>query len=216
MVHVPGVASEVEGVLTMLGIAFSQRPTVAAALAGGIIALSATTPSQAAPIPLAFDFTSGLPTTIATVIGSGGLMEFSLDVGDPTRSNVFGNFSIDITGPGSSNLGSVKLIGAPLLDGAFQSLGDAAANPGTNSPIGLADLSTWFLNVGTLDLPLNLVVTSQLDTLGAPFTPLLTVEFTGDLTAMPAVPLGTSWQFASGIGFLILMCSRRMRRYLVR
>jgi hypothetical protein len=203
----------------MLRIAFSRRPAVAAALAGGIIALSAATaPSEAVPIPLAFDFTSGLPSTVATVVGSGGLMEFSLNVGDPTLSNVFGNFSMDITGPGSSSLGSVKLIGTPILDGAFQSLGDAAANPGTNSPIGLANLSTWFLNVGPLGLPLDLVVTSQLDTFGEPFTPLLTVDFIGDLSAMPSVPLGTSWQlqFATGIGFLILIGSRRMRRYLAR
>jgi hypothetical protein len=191
----------------MRGMSSLLRVAAAAVLAVGVAGFGGSMQSQAAPIPLAFDFTTGSPSTVATINGSGGHMEFVLDLGDPTLSNVFGNFSMDIEGPGSTPLGSVSLIGGTFLDGASQGLGDAAANPVS----GLPNISTWFLDVGPLDLPLSLVVTSQLDTLGDPLAPLLTVEFSNGNLQVTPLP-GALALFATGIGVFGLIGSRRKRK----
>ena len=190
----------------MLGLSSLRCSAVAAGLAAGLLTLTAAAPSQAVPVSIAFDYSSGIPSTVATITGTGGLMSFSLDIGDPTLSYVFGSFSMDIVGPGAVHLGSVSLLGAPFIDGAFQDLGDAALDPSS----GLTNVSVWTFLAGALDLPLSLVVTSQLDTFDAPFTPVLTVDLGGDLQVTP-LP-GALVLFTTGIGFLGLMGARRRRR----
>lgn len=190
----------------MLGLASARRIAMAASLAAAILAFAPVTPSRAATVVLPFDFTSGLPTTVASIVGTGGTMSFTLDVGDPTLSNVFGDFAMDFKRLDNSSIGSVSLVGAPFIDGPSQILGDASLNPSG----GLPNVSTWFLNVGPSDLPLFLVVTSTLNSFGDPFTPVLTVDFTGDIQATP-LP-GSFALFLSALGAGGIAMRRRQRK----
>jgi hypothetical protein len=161
---------------------------------------------------LSFDYTSGVPNAVATVTGTSGTMNFQLDLNDPTLSNVFGNFSMDIYGPGSILLGTISLDGGPLIDGIASQDFSNIATPGVNDV--LPNVSTWSLTVSGANLPLSLIVTSELDSIGDPVNPVLTVDFTDDLrvadttTPLPsALPL-----FASGLGITLFLSMRRKRR----
>ena len=179
------------------------------------IALTALLASQRSSnaTTLTFDFTSGLPSTVATITGTSGTMNFTLDLKDPTLSNVVGNFSMDVIGPGSTVLGSISLLGGPLIDGVASQDFGGIAPPGINDLF--PNVSSWHLAVASGGLPLSLVVTSTLDTIGDDLvSPLLTVDFTGDLqlqasaTPLPAaLPL-----FATGLGALSLLARRRKRK----
>jgi hypothetical protein len=182
---------------------------VVASTVFGLVALLNAAPGRAETIAL--DHTSGTPTVVATVIGTGGTMIFSLDVDDPTLSNVGGSFSMDVFGPGDVPLGSINLIGAPFLDGALIDFGSIAAPTGG----GLPNVSLWSLTVGALDLPLTLVVTASIfDAFENPFNPVLTVAFDGDLAiAVEGVPLPAALPlFATGLGLLGLIGWRRRKR----
>jgi hypothetical protein len=184
------------------------RNAAAAVTVFGLVALLTAAPSRAETI--AFDHTSGTPAVVATIIGDGGTMNFTLDVDDPTLSNVAGSFSMDVFGPGDVPLGSISLIGAPFADGAFFDFGSIAPPTGG----GLPNVSLWSLAVGALDLPLTLVVTASLFAFESPFAPLLTVEFEGDLRIdVAAVPVPAALPlFGTGLGLLGLMGMRRRRR----
>jgi hypothetical protein len=178
------------------------------ALAVTILALAGVTSSRAAPIEIAFDYSTNTPSTVATITGvNGGQISFSLDVGDPNQDSVFGNFEIDIVGPGNATLGSVSLIGAPIVDGPFADLGDAAANPSG----GLASVSIWTFLADSSGLPLSLIVTSQLDTFGNPFTPHLTIDLSGDLQIAQVPVPGALVLFGTGLGMLGMVSARRRR-----
>jgi len=183
------------------------RTPLAAALALALSVFLGSQRSDAAV--LSFDYTSGIPATIATVTGTGGTMNFTLDLNDPTLSNVYGNFSMDVYAPGNTLIGTISLDGGPLIDGvASQDFGSIAL-PGVNDIF--PNVSMWSLAVVAANLPLNLVVTSTLNTIGDPLNPVLTVNFTGDLALAPsAVPLpATLPMLAGGVGILALLRSRR-------
>lgn len=195
----------------MRSLLWSLRVAAVVTLVFGVASLFASERSLA--VPLSFDYTTGNPIPVATITGTGGTMDFSLDVADPGLSDRSGNFAMDVFSPGDVLLGSISLIGAPSLNGGSFAFGSIAWPPGVAG--GLPNISTWSLTVVALDLPLTLVVTSILfDALGNPFAPLLTVDFTGDLAlATNAVPLpATLPLFATGIGMMGLLGWRRKRK----
>ena len=131
--------------------------------------------SRATTIP--FDY-SGTTTTSAIVIGAtGGTMSFTLDLGDPLGVNVFGNFSMDIFNSSNVLIGEVDFAG--INDGTTVDYGDVT---GTSASDSLHDVSMWLVKVAAADLPsVSFVITSTLDGLTDPVSPILTVDFTGDL-----------------------------------
>ena len=203
----------------MRSLLWSLRTATVAAVVFGLTLLFANGQSLAVPLP--FDYTTGMQTTVATITGTGGTMNFTLDVDDPTLtdqtfSGVNGSFSMDVLGPGDVILGSISLAGAPYFDGLSQDFGSIATPPVPLVPV-LPIESMWSLTVGAPDLPLSLEVTSYLFNLFGPltYTPVLTVEFTGNLalTSPNAVPLpATLPLFASGLGVLGLLGWRRKRK----
>jgi hypothetical protein len=161
---------------------------------------------------LAFDYTNNTQQTVATVTGSNGTLSFTLDLGDPTASNVEGDFAMDLVGPGNVIIGSISLDLGPLFLGPGPTdFGDIHNTVVTDF---LYNFNTWqAVALAAGDLPLSIVVTSQLDTVGDPFTPILTVTADGDLTVVTATPLpGALALFSTGVGVLGLVGARRRRR----
>jgi hypothetical protein len=187
---------------------------MAAGVTIALSALAAATPSQAATqLPFSFNNNPSPGTVVGIVSGTNGTLNFTLNVDDPALAkDVAGSFEMDFVSQ-NGTFASVQVIGDTQSFGASQDLGDAALFPFG----GLTNITTWHLDIpadlpfGLSDMPFSLVVMSQLDST-VPFTPILTVDFTGDLqvraTPLPAA-LGL---FASGMGLLGWMGSRRRRK----
>jgi hypothetical protein len=195
----------------MLRMSSLRFSAMAAGLTVGLVALTAATPSRATQ--LLFPFLNNTPSTVAIVSGTNGTLNFTLDLNDPTLSkDVAGSFEMDFVSP-NGTFASVQLIGDTQSFGLFQDLGDAASLPFG----GLTNVSLWHLDIpadlpfGLSDLPFSLVVMSQLDS-SFPFMPILTVDASGDL-GVRATPLpGALGLFASGMGLLGWIGSRRRRK----
>ena len=140
----------------------------------------------------------GTPTTVGTVIGTSGTMNFTLELNDPT-GDVFGDFALDVFDSSSNIIGKIELAGGPFIDGASNDFGDITNPPGVSG--GLPDQSLWHLTVSA-GFPLTLLVTSTLtNDLGDPVNAVLTVDFTNDLSLQEPsnVPLpGALALFTSG------------------
>jgi hypothetical protein len=189
----------------------SLRNATLGAVAFGLASFLAVTPGHAATV-LPFN-NSGVPTVVGTVNGTGGTMNFTLDVDDPAAFNVFGTFAMDVFGPGNVLLGHIDLSGGPIIDGLGPTDFGAIDPPGVFG--GLPNISLWHLDVaGAAQLPLTLQETAFLTGFD-PFNPVLPGDLTGDLVLNPvsAVPLpGALPLFATGLAALGLIGRRRRAR----
>jgi hypothetical protein len=192
-----------------------SRAAAMLALAAGLFAIDAGRTVNAAPMPIAFDATGTVTTTVNVTGASGGSMLFSLAVGGPLDLVSSNNFSLDVYNAGNSIISSVNFLGLDQFAGAMD-YGDATAP--ANSPLldfAFYEVMTWSVAVAAGDLsPPTLSIFSTLSPVEGPPNPLLTVDFTGDLQLVSAAaPLpGSLPLFATGLGVLALLRSRRNRR----
>ena len=190
----------------------ASRVAIMLALAVGLLAMDASQSANAAPVPIAFDDTGTSTTTVNVTGAGGGTMLFSLTVGGFLDS-VSGNFDLDVLNATSDVISSVNFLGLAQLAGPFD-YGDVTAP--ANSPLfdfTFYDVMTWSVAVAPGDLsPLTLNIFSTLTPAVSPYSPLLTVDFTGDLQlAAVATPLpGALPLFMSGLGVLGLLSRRRL------
>ncbi len=108
--------------------------------------------------------------------GTSGQLKFTLDLDDPTLAkDISGSFSADLVGPDHLDRGSVELFGDTAFDGSGPlDLGDASSNPFSAA---MPNVTTWFLNVASGDLPLSVVLTTSLFSFNFDsFTPKLTID----------------------------------------
>jgi hypothetical protein len=146
-------------------------PPVAALGSLPDVVATANAVSEGVPKP------SGEHDHILVMGATGGTMSFTLDLGDPLGVNVFGNFSMDIFNSSNVLIGEVDFVG--INDGTTVDYGDVT---GTSASDSLHDVSMWLVKVAAADLPsVSFVITSTLDGLTDPVSPILTVDFTGDL-----------------------------------
>jgi hypothetical protein len=192
----------------------ASRIAVILALAVGLMAADSGSVGHATPVPIAFDDTGTIATTLNVTGAGGGTMALSLAVGGPLDLGGSNNFSLDVFNAASATISSVNFVGLSQLGGSFD-YGDATAP--TNSPLldfAFYDVMTWSVTVAPADLsPLTLSIFSTLTPASGPLAPLLTVAFTGDLQLPIVTPLpGTLPLFMTGIGVLGLLGRRRRNK----
>jgi len=190
-----------------------------AALIFSSISVLASGPSQAVTaIPFNNPSNDDL---VATVTGTGGTLNFRLDIGS---EDVFGEFAMDIfSNPGNPGggtlLGRIDLLLGPAFTGMGPTLhGSIEYNPPFSLGVDgfLTQKNSWFLNVAPIDVALYIYVSSDLvSTTNQGFTPSLRVAFTEGLEVqvLAPVPLPAALpMFAAGLSVFGLMGWRRRRK----
>ena len=197
--------------ISKVSVTRASRMLAVLALAAGLLATGASGPGNAETI--AFDHTGTVTTTVNVTGVTGGTMLFSLSVGGPLDLSGSNNFSLDVLNAASDAISSMNFLGLDQFAGSHD-YGDATAP--ANSPrfeFEFFDLMTWSVAVAAGDLsPLALNIFSVLTPDSGPLSPLLTVEFTGDLqlAEVAAVPLpGSLPLFVTGIAVLAVLRWRR-------